>query len=113
MLKGQMNIFNMDDVVESAITNEIEDKYTKEQLEKIEELKKEFEVEEVSISKANIVKVAVKYKFKPIVPQGNTDRIIYPKWTHLIYFINELGEILGNPGVGYVENNENIKREGD
>ncbi|MGG7176217.1 hypothetical protein ACQPU1_01395 [Clostridium paraputrificum] len=67
----------------------------------------------MSISKVNIVRAAVKYKFKSIVPQGNTSNIIYPKWTHLIYFINEFGEILGNPGVGYVKSNKNIKREGD
>ncbi|MGG7176218.1 hypothetical protein ACQPU1_01400 [Clostridium paraputrificum] len=40
ILKGQINIFNMDDIAESATTNEVKFQYTKEQLEKIEELKK-------------------------------------------------------------------------
>lgn len=104
VLEGQINIFEINE------TNEIKVNYTKEQLAKIEELKKEFEVDEVSISKANIASMKVKYKFPPIVPQGNTDNTIYPRWTHLIYFINELGEIIGNPGVGYLGER---KQEGD
>lgn len=97
ILKGQINIFEMDKVVEDKVTNE---GYTKEQLARIEEFKKEFEVDKVSIGKANIVNVFVKYKFPPIVPQGDRTKAFYPKWTHLIYFINECGEIIGDPGVG-------------